>query len=69
MREGDIEIAVAVNEKKRALKWNFTKRKELTGAIGDYFLKVAAYCAVNGKQEKLVILCPYALGFDYTFSQ
>jgi proteasome lid subunit RPN8/RPN11 len=69
MREGDLEMIIAINEKQKTLKWNYVKSKELTGAIGDYFLRIAAYNISNDKLQRLEIQCPYALGFDLTFEQ
>jgi hypothetical protein len=62
-----IEIITAVNDAKRKIKWN-TTGKDLYGSIGGYHLRLAGYYKrKDGEIKHFPILCPYALGFDFTF--
>ena len=67
---GQIEIIVAINQAKRRTNWYQTTLGELCGSLGEFHIRMAGYYK-RKKRAMIVqypILCPYALGFDYTFS-
>lgn len=62
MRETDIEIIVAINDKKRTQAWR-TVRGELHGAVGNYQIQVAGYYKKkDGDIKKIPVYCPFATG-------
>jgi len=68
MRVGNIEIVIAISEKRRTTPWRYDNiRKELSGVFGDYRFDIAAYSCFKSKQEdanfkKIDLICPFALG-------
>jgi hypothetical protein len=66
--EGDLEIVVAINDAERSVSWRQSKN-QLSGTIGKYHITMAGYYKrkKDNKIMKYGILCPYAIGFDYTF--
>ena len=69
MREGQIEIIVAVNEASRRKEWMMHRDGHLSGTIGEYSLGLRAYHFHPQKLgwKDIDIICPYAVGFDYAF--
>jgi len=69
MSEGEVELVVAINDRKRAVPWQSNMR--LYGTIGKYYIVIAGF--YKRKQDSQIkqfkILCPYAVGFDYAFEQ
>ena len=67
MREGEVEIVIAINDSKRTSPWRSKKR--LFGTIGKYHITIAGF--YRRKRDMRIaeyrILCPYAVGFDYAF--
>ena len=71
MKEGEVEIVVAINDAKRRLPWSETKNG-LSGTLGRrYHITIAGFYKRkrDGKIVQYRILCPYAVGFDYAFKQ
>lgn len=68
IEKGDVEIVVAINEAKRSVSWD-QSGQELSGTIGEYNIHIAGYYKrkTDGKIKQYAILCPYVMGFDYTF--
>jgi hypothetical protein len=70
MQEGEIEIIVAINDAKKTSPWTESKNK-LFGTLGKYHIVIAGFYK-RKKDSKILqyrVLCPYAIGFDYTFEQ
>lgn len=66
--EGDLEIVVAINDARKSVPWRQSKN-QLSGTIGKYHITIAGYYK-RKRDNRIVqyrILCPYAIGFDYTF--
>jgi proteasome lid subunit RPN8/RPN11 len=67
MEPTHIELIIAVNDAKRKVQW-YQSRKELRGTIGKYNLHLACYYkSKKGQIRRYRLLCPYVLGFDWTF--
>jgi len=68
INEGDLEIVVAINDAERSVSWRQSKNL-LSGTIGKYHIAMAGY--YKRKRDNRImqyrLLCPYAIGFDYTF--
>ena len=65
----DIEIVVAINNKKYHKAWK-AKNGELFGSICDYSMRLAGfYKRVNGQVKQLDLVCPYAVGCDNAFNE
>lgn len=69
MREGEMEIVVAINDRKRRVPWQSNMR--LFGTIGRYYIVIAGFYKrkEDSRIKQYRILCPYAVGFDYAFEQ
>lgn len=66
--EGDLEIVVAINDARKSVSWRQSKNK-LSGTIAKYNITMAGYYK-RKKDSRIMlyrILCPYAIGFDFTF--
>lgn len=62
MEETDIEIIVAINEKRRTQPWK-TVNAELHGTIGGYQIQIAGYYKnKDGEIKKSSVYCPFATG-------
>jgi len=62
MMETEIEIIVAINDKKRTEPWK-TVREELHGTIGNYQIQIAGYYKYKGGDiQKLPMYCTFATG-------
>jgi len=72
IREGEMEIVVAINDAKRQMAWQESHtRKRLFGTLGKYHITIAGFYK-RVKDDRIAqyrILCPYAVGFDYAFEQ
>ncbi len=69
MQETEIEVVVAINDSKKSAKWK-ESRKGLVGTLGKYHIRVAGfYKKKGGEIRNYRIMCPYAIGFDYTFEK
>lgn len=70
MKEGEVEIMAAINDAKKKLRWAESK-KRLQGTLGKYNIVIAGFYKrrKDGEIRQYRILCPYAIGFDYTFEQ
>jgi hypothetical protein len=67
MQETEIEIVVAINDAKKSLKWTESKNG-LVGTLGKYHIRIAGfYKKKDGEIKNYRIMCPYVVGFDYTF--
>ena len=66
LNAGNIEIVVAINDKKVTCSWAETKYG-LSGTIGDYHIAIAGFYKETSNQKIMNyrIVCPYAVGFDY----
>lgn len=69
MQETEIEIVVAINDSGKSLAWA-PSRNGLVGTLGQYHIRIAGfYKKKSGKIKSFKILCPYAVGFGYTFEK
>lgn len=70
MEEGEMELIVAINDVKRRTTWS-ESRKRLNGTLGKYRFTFAGYYkrTRDSRIRQYRIVCPYAVGFDYTFSE
>ena len=68
MMEEDIEIVVAINDAFRKTP-RVELSKGLSGTIGKYRITLAGFYkrSSDNRIKKYRIMCPYAVGFDYTF--
>lgn len=71
MKPGEIEIVVAINKARRRTPWYrpTQEQRDLCGSIGKYHVRMAGFYKRkrDGKIKQYTILCPYVMGFDYTF--
>jgi proteasome lid subunit RPN8/RPN11 len=68
MTEGDLEIVVAINDADRKSNWK-ESRSGLSGTIGKYRITIAGFYkrTSDSRIMQYRVMCPYAVGFDYTF--
>lgn len=70
MEAAEIEVVAAINDAKKTSPWKETKTK-LSGTLGKYHIAIAGFYK-RKKDNRITqcrVLCPYAIGFDYTFEQ
>jgi proteasome lid subunit RPN8/RPN11 len=69
MEVEEVELIVAVNDALKKSAWDKTARGGLSGTIGNYRFKIAGFYKRSSDNEirRYRVLCPYAVGFDYTF--
>ena len=63
MVEGLVEVIIAVNERRRTQAWQYRSNGELSGSFAGLRFHLAAYTLRGGNQERVPIICPFALGF------
>ena len=70
MTEGDLEVVVAINDAVRKSAWR-ELTSGLSGTIGDYRITIAGFYkrASDNRIKQYRVMCPYAVGFDYTFEE
>lgn len=64
MREGHIYLIVAINNNEKTLNWNENRDGTISGSVGDFFFKIAAYY-LNGSSgiKRARIHCPFPPAF------
>lgn len=70
LKSGNIEIVVAINDKKKSFSWAETK-DGLAGTIGDYHVVIAGFYKRTSDQKIMNyrVVCPYAVGFDHALQE
>lgn len=61
----DLEIVVAINDKKRNCKWKYNRDLTISGTFANYHIMIAAYKydTNNGhKPKRIQLWCPVAIG-------
>lgn len=64
MKEDQIYLIVAVNNNEKTLNWGENRDGSISGSVGDFFFKIAAYY-LNGANviKRARIHCPFPPGF------
>lgn len=64
MREGHIYLIVAINNNEKTLNWGENRDGSVSGSVGNFFFKIAAYF-LNGSAaiKRARIHCPFPPGF------
>lgn len=64
MREGHIYLIVAINNNEKTLNWGENRDGSISGSVGNFFFKIAAYF-LNGSAaiKRARIHCPFPPGF------
>ena len=65
----NLEIVVAINDKKRTRKWGYNSDLSISGSFAKYHIRMAAYhydtCNGNGhKPKKINMWCPMVMGIE-----
>ena len=65
MLEGGVYIILEINKKYHKRKWAYNKDGTMSGTVGDYYLKVAAWFVEpeTGKVRLGTVRCPFGVGF------
>ncbi len=65
MKNGQVYLIVEINTKSKARGWDYNLNGTMSGTVGNYFLKLAAWYRneKNGKPKLAKIKCPFGLGF------
>jgi len=72
LKEEDLEIIIAINNKQRSRQWKYNEDKTLSGSFSDYYFKIAAYYYngyTNHEPVKTMLWCPSAIGLRYKRSK
>lgn len=65
MVQDTLYIILEVNDKRKAVPWNYNDDGTLSGTTDDYYFKIAGYFLdEHEKPKRANIFCPYAIGFD-----
>lgn len=69
MQEGSVYIILEINKKYREMVWDYNLDGTMSGTVGDYYLKIAAwYLDPVRKRPRLGILrCPFGVGFLWRY--
>ncbi len=70
MAEGDLEIAVAINDADRKSGWKELS-SGLSGTIGKYRIAITGFYkrSSDSRIKEYRVVCPYAVGFHYTLRE
>ncbi len=64
MEPNTIYIIIEVNDKRKAVSWNYNDDGTLSGTTDEYYFKLVAYFLdALSRVKRANIFCPYALGF------
>ena len=65
MREGSVYIILEINKKYRERRWGYNQDGTMSGTVGEYYLKVAAWFldSKTGKARLGTVRCPFGVGF------
>jgi len=68
--EEEVELVVAINDAVRKSAWRETT-SGLSGTIGNYRFTIAGFYkrSSDHRIRRYRVMCPYAVGFDYTFEE
>ena len=69
MKNGQVYLIVEINTKSKARGWDYNLNGTMSGTVGNYFLKLAAWYRneKNGKPKLAKIKCPFGLGFIWSY--
>ena len=69
MKNGQVYFIVEINTKSKARGWDYNLNGTMSGTVGNYFLKLAAWYRneKNGKPKLAKIKCPFGLGFIWSY--
>ncbi|MBI4685371.1 MAG: Mov34/MPN/PAD-1 family protein [Nitrospirae bacterium] len=64
MKEGQVYLIVAINNNEKTLNWGENRDGTISGSVGDFFFKIAAYYLKGANNIKRArIHCPFPPGF------
>lgn len=69
MAQDEVQVVIAVNDRVRTQPWRYLRDGSLSGTLGDYHIKIAAYSFEDGGKEagrrprQVPVRCPFAIGF------
>ncbi len=67
MEEGNLYIILAVNRIRRKQRWRILSDGSLSGTVGDYHIKIAAFTPISSwRYRRLRVHCPVATGLEAT---
>lgn len=71
MKNGGVYCIIEINRKTRTQTWDYNRNGTMSGTVGDYFIKIAAWYrnGKNGKPHLGTISCPFGLGFNWSYEQ
>jgi hypothetical protein len=65
MEQDTLYIIIEVNDKRKALPWNYNDDGSMSGTTDEYYFKIVAYYLDHrDKVKRANIICPYAIGFN-----
>lgn len=65
MEPNTIYVIIEVNDKRKAVPWNYNDDGTLSGTTDEYYFKLVAYFLdALSRVKRANIFCPYAIGFD-----
>ena len=65
MAPENVYLIVSVNDRLREVPFNYNDDGSLSGTTDDHYFRLTAYAVTaSGEPRRMLILCPYAIGFD-----
>ena len=65
MQVGSVYIILEINKKHRERYWDYNVDGTMSGTVGDYYLKIAAWYLdpVKSRPRLAILRCPFGVGF------
>lgn len=66
LKKNDLCIVIALNPRQKYQPWKYNHDGSLSGTVEDFFVKIGAwYGGSNGNPGRAMVLCPFAVGFNW----
>lgn len=71
MKNGGVYCIIEINRKNKTQIWDYNRDGTMSGTVGDYFIKIAAWYRNerNLRPQLGTISCPFGLGFTWSYEQ
>ena len=63
MKEGLVYVIIAINNNEKTVAWSEKRDGTISGSVGNFFFKIAAYYLAGTFSRRAKIHCPFPPGF------
>lgn len=69
MKNGGVYFIIEINKRAKSQVWNYNRNGTMSGTVGEYFLKIAAWYRDENTNNPVLgkICCPFGLGFNWNY--